>query len=193
MANKLPGPDYQLPLPDDRGEAVLAGGCFWCTEAVFQALAGVTEVTSGYAGGNAADANYEAVCTSRTGHAEAIRVRYDPQLIRYGALLQVFFSVAHDPTQVDRQGTDMGKQYRSAIFYADENQRRAAAAYIDQLNGASVFDKRIATTLEALEDFYPAEDYHQDFAASNPAQPYVCMVAAPKVDKLRATFPEHVT
>lgn len=185
-------PDPEQSLANDRGEAVLAGGCFWCTEAVFQALAGVSEVISGYAGGSETDATYEAVCSGRTGHAEAIQLRYDPARIGYGQLLKIFFAVAHDPTQVDRQGADRGAQYRSAIFYANEDERSLATTYIDQLNAAGLFAQRIATVLEPLDKFYPAEDHHQNFAANNPMQPYVCMIAQPKLDKLRQTFPDQV-
>lgn len=192
MTATIPAPEHEPPAAEDPGEAVLAGGCFWCTEAVFQALEGVTEVTPGYAGGSAETADYESVCSGTTDHAEAVRVRYDPERIGYGRLLQVFFGAAHDPTQLDRQGADRGRQYRSAIFHADDNQRRVAEAYIDQLERSGVFNGPIVTTLEPLDAFYEAEAYHHDFVANNPAQPYVCMVAMPKLDKLRETFPEEV-
>lgn len=182
-------PEYNPGRGDEPGEAILGGGCFWCTEAVFQALEGVTEVTSGYAGGAAETANYKAVCTGRTGHAEAIRVRYDRMRIDYGTLLKVFFGVAHDPTQVDRQGGDRGPQYRSVVFYANPAQRQVAEAYISQLDAQGLFSAPVATRLEPLDGFHDAEAYHQDFVANNPKQPYACMVAAPKVDKLRQTFP----
>ena len=164
--------------------AVLAGGCFWCTEAVFERLPGVSDVTSGYSGGEESTANYEATCSGKTGHAEAIKITYDAGQLSYGELLRVFFAVAHDPTQLNRQGGDRGTQYRSAIFYETDDQKRVAAAYIKQLDAAGVYDDPIATTLEPLEAFYEAEDYHQDFAQSNPNQPYVCAVALPKVAKL---------
>lgn len=186
----LPPPALELAAANDAGEAVLAGGCFWCTEAVFLAVDGVTGVTPGYAGGDAKSASYRAVCSGRTGHAEAIRVRHDPERIGYGTLLRVFFAVAHDPTQVNRQGGDRGAQYRSAIFPANAAQEQVAAAYIRQLDASGLLYAPIATRLEPLEGFYPAEDYHQNFVANNPTQPYVCMVAAPKLDKLRETFPE---
>lgn len=186
----IPAPNHDLPTADDSGEVVLAGGCFWCTEAVFQALDGVSEATPGYAGGSPETADYETVCTGTTDHAEAVRVRYDPERIGYGRLLQVFFGAAHDPTQLDRQGPDRGRQYRSAIFYADDAQKRVAQAYIDQLERAGTFGGPVATTLEPLEGFHEAEDYHRDFVANNPAQPYVCMIARPKLEKLRETFPE---
>lgn len=190
---QLPEPAFALPHADDPEEAVLGGGCFWCTEAVFQALSGVHTVTSGYAGGDAETANYKAVCTGRTGHAEAIRVRYDAATIDYKTLLQVFFAVAHDPTQVDRQGGDIGPQYRSVIFHANPEQAQVAEAYIDQLNATGLFDAPIATRLEPLAAFHEAEGYHQDFVAKNPAQPYACRVAAPKVAKLREIHPELVS
>jgi peptide-methionine (S)-S-oxide reductase len=168
--------------------AVLAGGCFWCVEAVFKELEGVLEVTSGYAGGTADTADYRTVCSGTTHHAEVVRVRFDPERISFGQLLKVFFSVAHDPTQLNRQGSDHGRQYRSAIFYADEAQKAVAEAYIRQLDDADVFTAPIATRLEPLEAFYVAEAYHQDYAARNPGQPYVAYVAAPKVEKLREYF-----
>lgn len=186
----LPYPETEPGAMHETGEAVLAGGCFWCTEAVFQALDGVTEVTSGYAGGDAETANYKAVCTGRTGHAEAVRVRYDPERIGYATLLRIFFGIAHDPTQLDRQGADRGPQYRSAVFYSNEAQKQVADAYIRQLDHAGVFGSPIATRLEPLTGFYEAEDYHQNFVANNPTQPYACMVAAPKVEKLREAFPD---
>jgi peptide-methionine (S)-S-oxide reductase len=155
---------------------------------VFKELRGVTSVRSGYAGGTATTADYRTVCTGRTDHAEAIEIRYDASQTTFGQLLKIHFSVAHDPTQKDRQGNDVGRQYRSAIFYADEEQRNVAAAYIRQLNEAEVFESSIATTLEPLDKFYVAEEYHQDYAARNPGQPYVAYVAQPKVDKLRENF-----
>lgn len=168
--------------------AVLAGGCFWCTEAVYRELDGVQAVVSGYAGGSRDTADYDSVCTGRTDHAEVIQVVYDPARIGYHRLLKVFFSVAHDPTQLDRQGNDVGRQYRSAIFYANEAQHRVAAAYIRQLDGAGVFKAPIVTRLEPLQAFFEAERYHQNYAALHPGQPYIAAVAMPKVDKLRAYF-----
>lgn len=190
---RLPRPETESEQADQPAEVVFAGGCFWCTEAVFQALQGVTEVTSGYAGGDAATANYKDVCTGRTGHAEAIRVRYQPSRIGYGTLLQVLFGIAHDPTQVDRQGGDRGPQYRSAVFYANEAQKQVAEAYIRQLDETGVFRAPIATRLEPLSAFHDAEAYHQDFVANNPTQPYTCFVATPKVDALCEAFPDHAT
>ena len=171
-----------------RALAVLAGGCFWCVEVVYRELDGVLEVVSGYAGGTDGTANYEAVCTGRTDHAEVIQVVYDPSRITFGTLLKVFFSVAHDPTQLNRQGNDVGRQYRSAIFYADAQQKQVAEAYIKQLDQAGVFKSPIVTRLEPLEDFFEAERYHQNYAALNPGQPYIAAVAMPKLDKLRNYF-----
>jgi peptide-methionine (S)-S-oxide reductase len=168
--------------------AVFAGGCFWCTEAVYRDLEGVSMVTSGYAGGTAETADYEAVCTGRTDHAEAIEIRYDPNKTTYGELMKIFFSIAHDPTQLNRQGNDVGRQYRSAIFYADEEQKNVAAAYIAQLDKAKVFDDKIVTTLEPLVKFFPGEAYHQDYAKRNPFQPYIAYTAAPKVEKMRRYY-----
>jgi peptide-methionine (S)-S-oxide reductase len=184
--------DFPDPIVDEKasetsGEAraILAGGCFWCVEAVYLQLDGVKTVTSGYAGGTAETANYQAVCTGTTGHAEAVSIKYDPARITYGQILKVFFWIAHDPTQLNRQGNDVGRQYRSAIFYANDQQKKIAEAYIRQIDAARVFPKPIVTTLEPLEAFYEAEAYHQNYAARNPSQPYVAAVAAPKVAKAR--------
>lgn len=168
--------------------AVLAGGCFWCTEAVFKELDGVLSVTPGYSGDEAASADYQTVCSGSTNHAEAISIRFDPRRISYAGLLKVFFAVAHDPTQVDRQGNDMGRQYRSAIFHADARQEEVARRYIRQLEAARVFRSPIATEVVPLEAFHAAEAYHHDYAARNPAQPYIAAVALPKVDKLQHAF-----
>jgi peptide-methionine (S)-S-oxide reductase len=185
-------PDPDQDIAPESGEtiqtAILAGGCFWCVEAVFREVDGVLEVTSGYAGGDAAAANYHAVCSGTTNHAEVIRIRFDARRVSFGQLLKLFFSVAHDPTQLDRQGNDRGRQYRSAIFYADDRQRAVAGTYIRQLEQAGVFASKIVTTLEPLTGFYDAETYHQDYAERNPDQPYIAMVAAPKVEKLRQYF-----
>ncbi len=168
--------------------AILAGGCFWCVEAVFRELHGVTQVEPGYCGGTRETATYDQVCTGRTGHAEAIRVSYDPRLISYPELLKVFFSVAHDPTQKDRQGNDRGRQYRSAIFYEDEEQRAAAATAMAQLTQDRVFKDPIVTELVPATVFFPAEPYHNNYAAHHPNQPYIAYVASPKVQKLRRYF-----
>jgi peptide-methionine (S)-S-oxide reductase len=189
-ADQFPDPAIDIP-PDPTGTpqaVVLGGGCFWCTEGVFVKLDGVISVVSGYAGGTVDTADYRSVCSGTTDHAEVIRVRFDSSRISYGEILKVFFAVAHDPTHVNRQGNDIGRQYRSAVFYADEDQRAVAAAYIKQLTDAKVFESPIATTLEPLEQFFEAEEYHQNFVARNPAQPYVAAVAVPKIKKLEKAF-----
>jgi len=183
--------EARTSAPEERS-AVMAGGCFWCVEAVFRQLRGVISVLSGYAGDTAETANYRTVCSGMTNHAEAIEVRYDASQTTYGQLLKIHFSVAHDPTQLDRQGNDVGRQYRSAIFYANDDQKRIAEAYIRQLNEARIFNDPVVTTLEPLRQFYVAEDYHQDYAARNPYQPYIAYVAQPKVDKLRMNFAERL-
>ena len=170
--------------------AVLAGGCFWGVEAVFEHVKGVTGVTSGYSGGAAKTAHYDMIGSGKTGHAEAVRVTYDPSKVSYEQLLKVFFSVAHDPTELNRQGPDTGTQYRSAIFYANEDQKRVARSYIDQLNGDKVFAQPVVTQLVALESFYKAEAYHQDYLAHHPHEPYIVINDAPKVENLRKQFPE---
>ena len=182
-------PDPELDPVEEGGPAriVLGGGCFWCTEAVYRELEGVLTVKPGYAGDTAATADYRTVCGGRTDHAEVIEVTYDPDRITLGRILKLFFSIAHDPTEKDRQGADVGRQYRSVIFFESERQRQVATAYIAQIDAAKLFDAPIQTTLEPLQAFYEAEDYHHDYAARNPNQPYVRMVAAPKVAKLRAT------
>jgi peptide-methionine (S)-S-oxide reductase len=186
----FPDPEPVAGAGDAGDTLVLAGGCFWCTEAVYSQLDGVLSVRPGYAGGSAATANYEAVCSGTTGHAEAIEIRFDPARIGVGQILKIFFSIAHDPTQLNRQGADVGTQYRSAIFHANEAQRRIAEAYIRQIDAAGLFDAPVETTLEPLDRFYEAEGYHHDFARSNPWQPYVRAVAAPKVEKLRHVHPD---
>jgi len=168
---------------------VLAGGCFWGIEAVFRHVKGVTEATSGYAGGSAETATYELVSTGDTGHAESVRVTFDPGQVSIGQLLQVFFSVAHDPTELDKQGPDQGTQYRSAIFFSDPEQKRVADAYIAQLDGAKVFHGRIVTQVVPLRAFYPAEGHHQNYAALHPYDPYIVINDAPKVAHLRQLFP----
>jgi peptide-methionine (S)-S-oxide reductase len=186
--DQVPDPARDLAVADDRGEAVLAGGCFWCTEAVFRRLEGVREVQPGYAGGTADAANYKAVCSGSTGHAEVIRIVYDPAIVSYGQLLKVFFAVAHDPTQKDRQGNDVGRQYRSALFPLDEAQATVAGDYISQLEASGAFASRIATTIEPLEAFFVAESYHHNYAELNPGQSYIRFVSMPKVDKLENYF-----
>jgi peptide-methionine (S)-S-oxide reductase len=184
----FPDPIVDSALADKPGQsrAVLAGGCFWCVEAVYKNLEGISSVKSGYAGGSAETADYETVSTGTTNHAESVEVLYDPNRITYGQILKVFFSIAHDPTQRNRQGPDTGRQYRSAIFYANDEQMRVAEAYIDQLNKARVFDAPIVTEVVPLEAFFEAETYHQDYAARNPSNPYIVVNAQPKVKKLRS-------
>ncbi|MEM9882294.1 MAG: peptide-methionine (S)-S-oxide reductase MsrA [Planctomycetota bacterium] len=193
-ATDVPLPAHDLTYAEGEtpteAVAVFAGGCFWCTEAVFEPLRGVSSVVSGYAGGDAANANYSAVSAGRTDHAEAIAITYDPSQISYGQLLQVFFAVAHDPTQLNRQGPDVGEHYRSAVFVADDTQRDVVEAYLAQLGEAEVFGREIVTTIEPLTKFHPAEAYHQDYVEINPGQPYVVFNALPKVEKLRETFPD---
>ena len=173
--------------PPASAKATLAGGCFWCVEAVFEELDGVIEVVSGYAGGSEETANYEAVCTGTTGHAEAVEIVYDPAKISYEKLLEVHFAT-HDPTSFNRQGNDHGPQYRSAIFYANETERKAAEEYILKLGKSGKYERPIVTTLEPLKAFYPAEAYHQNYVCTNPNQGYVRAVALPKVDKVRKLF-----
>jgi peptide-methionine (S)-S-oxide reductase len=170
--------------------AVLAGGCFWGVQAVFQHTRGVKRVLSGYSGGEAVTAHYETVGSGETGHAESVEIEFDPGVISYGRLLQIFFSVAHDPTQLDRQGPDFGSQYRSAIFYADSEQQRIAQAYIAQLDAAHVFGRRIVTRVDPLRGFYPAEEYHQDFLTRHPSHPYIVFNDLPKIADLKRLFPE---
>jgi len=169
--------------------AVFAGGCFWGVDAVFKHVKGVSSVVSGYAGGGAATARYGVVSTGTTGHAESVKITYDPSQISYSDLLRVFFSVAHDPTQLNRQGPDVGSQYRSAIFYANETERATAQAYIDQLNKGGVFSGPIVTQVASFEHFYPAEDYHQNYLALHPDQPYIVFNDLPKVRRLQQQFP----
>jgi peptide-methionine (S)-S-oxide reductase len=178
----------QSAAPSGMQTVVLAGGCFWGVQAVFQHTKGVTNAVSGYAGGKKETAHYEEVGSGRTGHAESVSVTYDPKQISYGRILQIYFSVAHNPTELNYQGPDHGTQYRSAIFYANDEQKRIAEAYIAQLDKAHVFNKPIATKLETLPGFFPAEDYHQDFAVLHPAYPYIVYNDAPKVENLKRLF-----
>jgi peptide-methionine (S)-S-oxide reductase len=188
----VPAPALDAPHASSAGQqtAVLSGGCFWGVQAVFQHVRGVITATSGYSGGKAKTAEYELVSTGDTGHAESVQVVYDPSQISYGELLRVFFSVAHDPTQLNRQGPDEGTQYRSSIFYANDEQKRIAQAYITQLDQAKVFSSPIVTQVVPLEGFYPAEAYHQNYAALHPNQPYIVFNDAPKVAHLRQLFPD---
>lgn len=190
--SRFPDPEHDLSGNTSEQRAVFGGGCFWCVEAVFLAVDGVTDVISGYAGGTPETANYEAVCTGRTGHAEVVAVHYEPAKVSFGELLKIFFSVAHDPTQLNRQGNDRGSQYRSVVFYGSAEEKRVAEEYINLLNGAGVFAEPVVTTVEPLTAFHPAENYHQNFAARNPYQPYVMAVAAPKMQKLASRFPDRL-
>jgi len=189
----FPNPTVDLPRTASTTEkAVLAGGCFWGVEAIFDSLKGVTDAVSGYAGGTAGTAQYEVVSSGTTGHAESVEITYDPSKVSYGQILKVYFSVAHDPTQLNRQGPDTGTQYRSAIFYANQDQKRIAEAYIAQLDAAKVYPHKIVTKLEPLKGFYAAEAYHQDYVAHNPYQPYVMFNDAPKLKHFQEQFPEMV-
>jgi peptide-methionine (S)-S-oxide reductase len=188
--DEFPDPEVDVAASGSSGDqsVVLAGGCFWCIEAVYAEVDGVLSLTSGYAGGTAETADYDTVCSGRTDHAEAVQVRFDPKRISFGQILKLFFSVAHDPTTLNRQGADVGRQYRSAIFSTDAEQQRVAEAYIEQLNRAGVFSGPIVTELRPLDVFYVGEEYHQGYAASHPSQPYIAAVAMPKVQKLRKYF-----
>ena len=194
MATKQPVP---APLQDivssttgQQEKAVFAGGCFWGVQSVFQRVKGVQQTIVGYSGGEAATANYRAVCGEDTGHAEAIEIVFDPSIVSYGTLLRVFFSVVHDPTQLNRQGADVGTSYRSAIFYTNEQQREIAEAYVRQLDAAHIFAKPIVTQITPLEAFYPGEDYHQDYAIKNPHNPYIQVCDIPKIAALEQQFPD---
>ncbi|MBI1318267.1 MAG: bifunctional methionine sulfoxide reductase B/A protein [Candidatus Hydrogenedens sp.] len=192
FSDYIPKPEKDIPLAGEPGEAkaVFAGGCFWCTEAVFQQIPGVKGVVSGYSGGDPKRADYKSVCTGTTGHAEAIEITYDPSKLTFGTLLQAFFAT-HDPTTLNRQGADTGTQYRSAVFFANDEQKAVTEAYIAQLEQAKQFSDPIVTTLEPLDGFYPAEDYHQDYVNENPSQGYVRAVALPKVDKIKKMLSQH--
>src|SRR5215468_8827596 len=187
----VPAPSVDAALASGKSEqtAVLAGGCFWGIQAVFQHVKGVINATSGYSGGSSLTAEYEIVSTGETGHAESVKITYDPSQVTYGRILQIFFSVAHDPTQLNRQGPDEGTQYRSAIFYGNDEQKRIAETYITQLEGTKIFPRRIVTQVVPLKAFYPAEAYHQDYATRHPDNPYIVYNDAPKVAHLRQEFP----
>jgi len=190
-SSRFPDPVQDIkPVAMGEQTAVLAGGCFWGVEAVFERLAGVSDVVSGFAGGSKATAHYEVVSTGTTGHAESVRITYDPSKVTYGQLLKVFFAVAHDPTELNRQGPDEGTQYRSAIFYSTPEQKAVAEAYIQQLDGAKVFRRRIVTKVVTLDGFYPAEEYHQHFLDRHPSYPYIVYNDLPKLEHLKKEFPE---
>ncbi|MEO5661047.1 MAG: peptide-methionine (S)-S-oxide reductase MsrA [Polaromonas sp.] len=191
-AVKLPAPAMDAPVVSQAGSdtAVLAGGCFWGVQAVFQHTHGVLNAVSGYAGGDKATASYNLIGSGRTGHAESVQITYDPKQISYGKLLQIYFSVAHDPTTLNRQGPDHGTQYRSAVFYQTATQKQVAERYIAQLDAAKVFPGKIVTQLAPLTAFYPAEAYHQDYATLNPDQPYIARFDRPKIANLKSLMPE---
>lgn len=182
--------DAPLAVASGKETAVFAGGCFWGTQAVFERVKGVVETAAGYAGGSAKTATYNQVITETTGHAESVQVVYDPSRITYGQLLRIFFSVAHDPTELNRQGPDVGTSYRSAIFYTNDEQKRIATAYVAQLDAAKVFPKRIVTEITPLKGFYRGEEYHQDYALKNPSNPYIQICDLPKIKALKQQFPE---
>lgn len=187
----IPAPVVDETTPGSNSEtAVFAGGCFWGVQSVFQRVRGVTATTAGYSGGTAESANYSMVSAGFTEHAEAVKVVFDPSKVSYGTLLRIFFSVVHDPTQLNRQGNDIGRSYRSAIFYTTPEQQKIAAAYIDQLDAAHVFPKKIVTQLAPLEAFYDGEEYHQDYAEKNPHNPYILVCDIPKIAGLKQQFPE---
>jgi len=191
---KVPFPDPAVDVPasaaQEKQTAVLAGGCFWGVEAVFEHLKGVTNVVSGFAGGDKSTAHYETVSTGNTGHAESVKITYDPSQITYGQLLKVYFSVAHNPTELNRQGPDTGTQYRSAIFYVNDDQKKVAEAYIQQLETATVFSRRIVTQVVPFRGFYAAESYHQHFLDHNPNNPYIMYNDLPKLEQLKKQYPQ---
>jgi peptide-methionine (S)-S-oxide reductase len=191
-APRIPPPATDVPLASQPGKetAVFAGGCFWGVQSVFERVKGVLSTAAGYSGGSKQTATYQQVCTETTGHAESVQIVFDPSKITYGQLLRVFFAVAHDPTQLNRQGPDEGTSYRSAIFYTSEEQKRLATAYIAQLDAAKVFPRPIVTEVMPLKAFYRAEDYHQDYAYYNPDQPYIQVCDRPKVAALKEQFPD---
>lgn len=186
----VPSPAVDNPkISASTQTAVLAGGCFWGVQGVYQHVRGVQQVLSGYSGGTRETADYETVSRGASGHAESVEVRFDPKQVSYGEILQIYFSVVHDPTQLDRQGPDVGPQYRSNIFYADDTQKRIAEAYIAQLDRAKVYRRPIVTRVDALQGFYPAEAYHQDFLIRNPTYPYIVVHDLPKLQNLKTMFP----
>ena len=188
-AHEIPAPAIDAPAKAGTQTLVLAGGCFWGVQGVFQHVAGVTSAVSGYAGGEQSTAHYEMVGSGRTGHAESVKITYDPGKVSLGKLLQVYFSVAHDPTELNRQGPDVGTQYRSTIFAVNDEQAKVAQAYIDQLDAAKLFGRRIVTTIERGRAFYPAEGYHQDYLTLHPNQPYIVFNDLPKIENLKRLFP----
>jgi len=186
----VPAIDASLAASPAKATAVFAGGCFWGVQGVFQHVKGVTSATSGYAGGSVENPYYELVSSGSTGHAESVKVVYDPSQISYGTLLKIFFSVAHDPTQKDRQGPDMGTQYRSAIFYSSDEQKKITEGYIAQIDGAKVYDRKIETQVAPLAGFYEAEEYHQNYLTRHPDDPYIQFNDMPKIERLKKSYPE---
>jgi peptide-methionine (S)-S-oxide reductase len=188
----FPKPDVDAPLAEAKGQetVVLAGGCFWGVQAVFQHLKGVTSVVAGYSGGHVESPGYETVSTGLTGHAESVSLTFDPSQVSYGTILMVYFSVAHDPTQLNRQGPDSGSQYRSAIFYSNDKQKDIAIAYVKQLDAAQVYPRKIVTQIAPLKAFYRAEEYHQDYLNNHPHEPYIVYNDLPKITNLRKDFPQ---
>lgn len=192
----IPAPLHDIEMPESGWEpgqqetAVFAGGCFWGVQSVFQRVRGVVQTTVGYSGGAAETADYKTVCSTETGHAEALEVIFDPSKVSYGTLLRIFFSVVHDPTQLNRQGGDIGTSYRSAIFYTDDQQKKAAEDYVKQLDTANIFGKPIVTQIVPLKAFYRGEEYHQDYAIKNPHNPYIHVCDIPKIGALQQQFPE---
>jgi len=192
----IPAPVHDIVAPESgweagqTGTAIFAGGCFWGVQSVFQRVKGVLTTTVGYSGGAADTAHYRAVCSEETGHAEALEIVYNPAIVSYGTLLRIFFSVVHDPTQLNRQGADIGTSYRSAIFYTSDQQRETAQAYVAQLDAAHIFPKPIVTQIVPLEAFYRGEEYHQDYAMKNPHNPYIQVCDIPKIASLGEQFPD---
>jgi peptide-methionine (S)-S-oxide reductase len=189
----IPPPAMDVPSAEGLQTAVVSGGCFWGVQGVFQHTKGIASAVSGYAGGSQMTATYEQVSTGTTGHAESVQIKFDPKQISYGKILQIFFSVAHDPTQLNRQGPDSGTQYRSAIFTTSDDQKKVAEAYIAQLNAAKVYPKAIVTKITALQGFFPAEAYHQDYLTLHPNQPYIAYNDLPKIENLKKIFAENYT
>ena len=196
LKQPVPPPAFDTAIPEGgfptgtRAKAVFAGGCFWGVQSVLQRVRGVEKTVVGYSGGSAETANYRTVCGEGTGHAEAIEITFDPSVVSYGTLLRVFFSVVHDPTQLNRQGNDVGTSYRSAIFYTDESQREVARAYVKQLDAAHIYSKPIVTQITPLVAFYEGEEYHQDYAIKNPHNPYIQVCDIPKIAALEEQFPD---
>jgi len=190
-SSSFPKPEVDQPVANAKGQevAVLSGGCFWGIQAIYQHMRGVVSATSGYSGGNAQTAHYEMVGNGNTGHAESVRIVYDPRQITYGEILMIFFAVAHNPTELDKQGPDWGTQYRSAVFYANEDQKRIATAYIAQLDKAKVYPQKIVTQVVPLAAFYPAESYHQDYVRHHPDNPYIVINDLPKLSRFKKQFP----